>query len=127
MVQFSTSDPCQNPGNLKASTPLAMASATTAVLVGSSGSNRIYVCGYALTMATAGTFQLIQASGTASAVCPTAVVNLTGTMAGQTGGGLAYGGAAQAVAVVGAGNKLCAIAGGTAVNAQGIVTYVQAP
>jgi hypothetical protein len=115
--------PCESSGNAKLSTPINIASATTTSLVGINGAMLIYPCSYSLTLSgtTSPTFLLEYGTG---ATCGTGTVALTGAYLGgaATAPTPIVGGELQATT---ASQRLCAVTGGTAPNAQGELTYIQ--
>lgn len=125
----STSDPCGSAA--KSSVAISVGTAATTQLVAISGSLAIYVCGFAMTIAPSGTSAdtALFEYGTSS--------NCTGTNAltGTFGNGdltsatgvlaVSHGGASQTIMKAPSANGLCIVTAGTAVNVQGVLSYVQ--
>lgn len=124
-------DPCQSVSALKSSVSISITAATTTQLVAPSGSTAVYVCGATFTVApsatTADTIQFITGTG---ATCGGSTVTKTGTFGN---GDLTS--AAPVVPIsfadpgtsfsAAASSGVCVITTGTAVNVQGILTFVQ--
>lgn len=129
-VSVVTLDPCSSAG--KSSVPINITSATTTQLVALVVSQVIYVCGFSATIAPAAVTAdtLLFEYGTGSS-CGTGTTSLTGTY----GNGdlttaapptvVAAGNGGQTIFNTTAGNALCALSAGGAVNIQGVLTYVQ--
>lgn len=126
-----STDPCQSSAVLKSSAPISVATAATTALVAVSGTQSVYVCAYALTIAPSATSadsaKFEYGTGTA---CATGATALTGTFAS---GDLTTSAAPLAISQAGAftlftapsTNGLCIVTAGTTVNVQGVITYVQ--
>ncbi len=129
-LSVRAADPCF--GNLKASVPISVASATTTSLVAVSGVTSVYVCGFSMTIApsatAADTAQFEYGTG---ATCGTGTTVLTGTygngdLTSATGvATVNYSGGGSTIFVAPAGNGICIATTGTAVSVQGVMTYVQ--
>jgi hypothetical protein len=128
---IGSTDPCQTPGALKLSAPINIVSATTTQLIPLVANQTIYPCGgyveIASSATTAATIQFEYGTGAACAVG-------TNVLTGAMGTGTATAGiSAEAIEISGGlmnwsipvQNALCAVTAGTAVNAQGWITYVQ--
>ncbi len=123
-----TSDPCF--GTLKSSVAISVTSATTTSLVAISGNNAIFVCGFVMTIApsatAADTAQFEYGTGSACS-SPTVLTGTFGNGDLTSAAGVAvvsYGiGGTSFIAPSGTG--LCIVTTGTAVNVQGVLTYVQ--
>ncbi len=130
-VTLSNTDPCMSPDIAKSSAPINITSGITTSLVAVSGSTVVYVCGFAVTIApsavTADTIAFEYGTG-AACTSPTL---LTGTF----GNGdltttvpvtpIHYGGAGSTIFKSAASAGICALTAGSAVNIQGVLTYVQ--
>jgi hypothetical protein len=129
---ISTADPCGSVN--KSSVAISITSATTTSLVALSGTTTIYVCGFAVTIApsatTADTFLIESGTG---AACVTTQAALTGTFGnGEVPAAnttapvqVSYGNGNATVFKTPASGVLCGVTAGTAVNVQGVLTYVQ--
>jgi hypothetical protein len=116
----------------KSSTPITLTTIVTATVVPVSGSTAVYVCGFSFTIApsatSADTIKFVYGTG---AACASGQTALTGTY----GNGdltiaapvvpISYGNGNGTVMIAPASNGLCTITTGTAVNIQGILSYVQ--
>jgi hypothetical protein len=128
----SSTDPCASSGVAKSSVPINVTSATTTSLVATSGTTTVYVCGFAITIAPSATSAdtALFERGTGAA-CVTTQAALTGTF----GNGdltsaapvvsVVYGGGSQTVFKSAGTDAICIVTTGTAVNVQGVMTYVQ--
>lgn len=125
-------DPCAGGSVAKSSVAISVTSATTTSLVAASGTTTVYVCGYSFTIAPSATSAdtaLIE-RGTGAA-CVTTQAALTGTY----GNGdltsaapatvVSVGNAGQTVVKSAGSDAICLVTAGTAVNVQGVLTYVQ--
>jgi len=124
-------DPCMSSGIVKSSVAISIAAAGTTQLVAPSGASSVYVCGGSFTIAPSGTaadsLQFITGTG---ATCGGSTVTKTGTFGSgdltTTTGPLAVTLPATGTVFSAAGSSgVCAVAAGTTVNIQGIITYVQ--
>jgi hypothetical protein len=126
-AQTGPGDPCENPAFPKQSVPIAVSSATTAVLVPSFTGKATYVCGITalFTSGTSPTMLLKYGTQTSTA-CDTGAVNLTGVMniTATAGQGLVIG-TGTSLLTAPASNQLCITSAGTTPNYQGFLTYVQ--
>lgn len=130
-VSVPTTDPCGSSGVAKSSAPISIATATTTQLVAVSGTTAIYVCGFSMSIApSAVSADSAQFEYGTSTNC-TGTHALTGTFgSGDLTSaapplGISYGGGGQAIFSAPASNGLCLVTAGTAVNVQGVLTYVQ--
>ncbi len=128
-VPVSTSDPCSSAA--KSSAVISVATATTTSLVAVSGSTKVYVCGFSMSIAPSATAADTAAFEYGTGAACTGPTALTGTY----GNGdltsaapvvpVSYGGAGQTVFASAASNGICILTTGTAVSVQGVLTYVQ--
>jgi hypothetical protein len=125
-------DPCQSSNVVKSSVAISITTATTTSLVSVSGSTTVYVCGFAVTIApsatSADTLQFEYGTGAACS-SPTALTGTFGNGDLTTGAPplpVSFGGAGQTIFKSAASAGICAVTGGTTVNVQGILSYVQA-
>jgi len=123
-------DPCF--ANLPTSVSVNISSATTTSVVSISGTKVVYVCGFALTIAPSATADTAQFEYGTGAACssPTALTGTFGngvTVAASSAIAqtVAHGGAGGTLFVAPSGTGLCILSAGSAVNIQGVVTYVQ--
>lgn len=116
----SVVDPC-GPQNLKSSAVVTAPAVATTQIVALVANRSIYVCGFALSQAAAGTFQWIYGTG---AACGTGTTNLTGAFTTAVGGDFTYSGAGT-VFQTPIGQALCITLTGAAATAAGVVTFVQ--
>jgi hypothetical protein len=124
-------DPCQSPGVVKQSVPIAISTATTTQLVALNTNQAIYVCGVSMTIApsatTADTATLEYGTG---ANCGTGTTVLTGAFgAGDLTTAapplfLSFADPGTTVKTP-FGQALCLLSAGTTVNIQGVLTFVQ--
>ncbi len=130
-VTLSNTDPCMSPDIAKSSAAISITSATTTSIVAVSGATVVYVCGFAFTIAPSATSAdtaLIEYGTGAACTSPTV---LTGTFGNGDLTSAApvtlihYGGAGQTVMKSAASAGICILSAGTAVNIQGVLTYVQ--
>ena len=117
---LSSTDPCQASGVAKSRVLLNVT--VLAEIIAASGSNVIYVCGFAATVGgTAPTYQFQYGTGTA---CATGRTNISGIFAPTVGSFNQYSPGMTAFATT-ASQALCIETGGTTPSVQGILTYVQ--
>lgn len=126
---ITAADPCATAQ--KSSAAINVATATTTSLVAVSGSKSVYVCGYSFTIAPSAVTADVASFEYGTGASCSSPVALTGTY----GNGdltsaapvvaVAYGGAGETVFAGAPANGLCVVTAGTAVNVQGVVTYVQ--
>ncbi len=130
-IPETNNDPCSNPSNTKASAVVNITSATTTQLVPVSGTTSIYICGGSFSIApsatSADTATIEYGSGTN---CGTGTTALTGAygagdLTTATGPLMVNLFSSGVVAVAPSGKALCLLSAGTAVNIQGIISYVQ--
>jgi hypothetical protein len=129
-VTLSNTDPCMSPDIAKSSVSISVTSATTTSLVAVSGSTVVYVCGFSMTIApsatTADTAQFEYGTG---AACTSPTV-LTGTFGNGDLTSAApvtnvrYGPGSTAFKSASSAG-ICIVTAGTAVNVQGVLTFVQ--
>lgn len=125
-----STDPCQNPSVIKSSTFANITTATTTAIVTSSGSTKVYVCGFAFDMvATTAADTLLLEDGTGAA-CATTQVPKTATFSSGilTNGSeqLAVGLGGQTVFSTAASGEVCAVSTvGTGPTIALQVSYVQ--
>jgi hypothetical protein len=124
-------DPCGNSAPLKLSVPINISSATAVQLVALVAGKSIYVCGFVADIAgsatTAGTLQFEYGTQTTNP-CDTGTTTLTGAMGGNLTAGvptvIEYQGP-NTVFTAASAKQLCAVATGTTIAIQGVLTYVQ--
>lgn len=130
VTSVQTLDPCSYAAKLSA--VINITTATTTAIVAPVGPASVFVCGFVVSIApsavTADTLLFESGSGVA---CAATIVALTGTF----GNGdlttsapplpISYGGAGATVFRSPSGYGICALTAGTAVNVQGVLTYVQ--
>jgi hypothetical protein len=129
VLSIQNNDPCSYAA--KSSTPITLTTATTQQLIPVSGSTVPYVCGFSMTIAPSAT-----SAATALFEYGTST-NCTGTNAltGTYGNGdltsaapvapITAGNASSTVFKGAAASGICIVTAGTAVNVQGVLTYVQ--
>jgi hypothetical protein len=129
VISVQNNDPCSYAA--KSSAPIAVTSATTTSLVGVSGATVVYVCGVSFTIAPSATSAdtaLFEYGTGAACTSPT---SLTGTYGNGDLTSAApvvavnYGGGGMTVFKSAASAGICILTAGTAVNVQGVLTYVQ--
>lgn len=126
----SLPDPCQNQNAAKQSVVINVSSATTTALVTVSGTTKVYVCGFSLTIlglaTTGGTAQFESGTGVA---CASNAAVLTGSFLGANTAGastpITSPPLSGSVTATPAANGLCLVTTGTAPSFQGIVTFIQ--
>lgn len=127
----SSTDPCASSAIAKSSVAINLTSAAASQLVALSGSTVVYVCGFSATIApsatSAATLQFEYGTGSN---CGTGTTVLTGTYGNgdltTTVGPLPVQmNGPGTIFKTAAGNALCAAGGGTTVNVQGVLTFVQ--
>jgi len=124
-----TSDPCTSAA--KSSAAISVTSATTTSLVAVSGSTTVYVCGFAMSIAPSATSADLASFEYGTGAACTSPTALTGTFGnGDLTSAAAvvpvtYGGGTQTVFKSAASAGICIVTAGTAVNVQGVLTYVQ--
>jgi hypothetical protein len=114
VLSIQNNDPCSYA--VKSSTPITLTTATTQQLIPVSGSTVPYVCGFSMTIApsaTSGTNALTGTYGNGDLTSAAPVVPITAGNASST----VFKGAAA--------SGICIVTAGTAVNVQGVLTYVQ--
>ena len=127
-----STDPCQNPDQLKSSAKITLTSTTAQKVVAASGTTKVYVCGFSATIqgsaTTVGTLQF-ETGTTVTNPCDTTTATLTDVFQGNItasvptlvtspGGGFTnFTGAAS--------GDLCAVATGTTISVKGYITFVQ--
>ncbi len=129
-VTLSNTDPCASPDIAKSSKAISVTSATTTSLVAVSGSTITYVCGFVMTIAPSATSADTAAFEYGTGASCTSPVLLTGTFGN---GDLTSAAPVVSVSYSGpftlfksaASNGICILTTGTAVNVQGVLTYVQ--
>lgn len=128
-IPGSVPDPCSYAA--KSSAPINVTTATTTSLVAVSGTTTVYVCGVSFTIAPSATTAdtaLFEYGTGATCTSPTA---LTGTYGNGDLTSAApvvavnHGGAGQTIFKSAASAGICILSAGTAVNVQGVLTYVQ--
>lgn len=129
-VTLSNTDPCASPDIAKSSKAISVTSAATTSLVAVSGSTTVYVCGYSFTIAPSATSADTAAFEYGTGAACTSPTLLTGTY----GNGdltsaapvthVTYGGAFTAFKSASSAG-ICILTAGTAVNVQGVLTYIQ--
>lgn len=124
----ATGNPCSDPRNPTSSVAINIAAAGTSGLVNLSGTQIIYVCGFTVT-AGAGTNPSFQLEyGSTNGTCVGGTTTLTGAMATGVTVSTTVPGPIFTYSVplkTAAGNALCAVAGGTTPNFQGVLTFIQ--
>lgn len=129
VISVQNNDPCSYAA--KSSAAISVTSATTTSLVAVSGTTVVYVCGVSFTIAPSATTAdtaLFEYGTGAACTSPTV---LTGTYGNGDLTSAApvvavnYGGAGQTVFKSAASAGVCILTAGTAVNVQGVLTYVQ--
>jgi hypothetical protein len=129
-VTTSSSDPCAS--NAKSSAAINIVTTTTTSIVAVSGSTAVYVCGFSISLAPSATSADIAAFvyGTGAA-CVSGQTSLTGAYGnGDLTSAAAvvpinYGNGGATIFKAPASNGVCIVSSGTAVNIQGVLTYVQ--
>lgn len=122
-------DPCQGATAIKVGVAISIASATTTQLVTPVAGHLVFVCGYNFTLSgtTSPTLQFTTGTG---ATCGTGTINQTGAMLGNntttnTAASIDSGGGGYTIFKGTSGQGLCAVTGGTAPSAQGVITIIQ--
>jgi hypothetical protein len=128
-LSVQTADPCN--AAAKSSAPINVTSAATTSLVAVSGTTTVYVCGISFTIAPSATTAdtaLFEYGTGAACTSPTV---LTGTYGSGDLTSAApvvpvnYGGGGQTIFKSAASAGICILTAGTAVNVQGVLTFVQ--
>lgn len=118
MVQQPTTNPCLNPAVLPTSLAINLAASATAIIATPAAANRLIICDINFTNGASANVRFDAASATASLVCPSPT-----PMTGSVVGNFSVNG--EPAFSLGIGQKLCAWPQGTAINVQGVVSYVQ--
>jgi uncharacterized protein (DUF779 family) len=123
-------DACAS-GVARSSATISVVTATTTSLVAVSGTTAVYVCGFSITIApsatSADTAQFEYGTG-AACTSPTALTGTYGNGDLTTAApvvSVSYGGGRATIFTAPASNGICIVTGGTTVNVQGVLTYVQ--
>ena len=123
----SIGDPCLSFTHLSA--PLALASATTSVVISNHATgtnNNIYICSGNVDIIASATAKLINGTGTLCATAPaTGVASTTGIMTGAAV--VSLGDSQSSKLIVPAGNDVCVVGTGGGADVGGYITYVLAP
>lgn len=124
-VRAQQADPCLSPAIHKLSVVINIASATTTSIIAPVTDAKIYICGFSLTISgtTNPSFQLEYGTG---ATCGTGTVVLTGSFLGGAATAPTHIMHDKTVEVSPVSQRICVVTGGTAPNAQGVLTYTQA-
>jgi hypothetical protein len=129
----SQPDPC-NSLSFKQSAAINVSSATTTNLVSAVANKPIFICGFAMSIAGSATTAAsakFEYGTTVSTACDTGAQALTGTFGSgdaavsTTPTVVVAGDGGSTLATIPAGNQLCVVTAGNAVDVQGVVTVVQ--
>lgn len=122
VIYNGTADPCAAAWIAKSSTAVNISTATTTQLAVSTGTQRVYACGFKATMM--GTLPTaLFVTGTGSA-CGTGTVSVTGTYAPTAGSVLSPFVERTTNFISPAASQVCVTSGGTSPSIQGIFVYV---
>ncbi len=136
VVSFSPNviDPCSSPNISKSSVAINVTSPTTTSLVAVSGTTTVYVCGFSMTIAPSATTAdtaLFEYGTGAACTSPTVLTGTFGngavitTTTATVVDSLSYGGGNSTIFKSASAAGICVLSAGTAVNIQGVLTYVQ--